>query len=382
MKVLLLKNYAPDRQFSMLAYAQMLERALPKSGCEVATVTPPVFFGRGRNTASGLGKWMGYLDKYILAWAKTRKAVKEFQPDIVHICDHSNAMYLPLFSKFPSVLCCHDLLAIKVWLGEIPGQCKSRTGGLQQQWIFSGIKKAPAILCVSSKTHDDLRRLAPDISADTRVIPMGLNYPFQRIDEAEADRRIVESREIKSLSGNAISGNWVLHVGNDSWYKNRAGALNIFRAASECSEHNLNMLFVGEPPSEEMLRNAHGLENSIAFIQDVSNELLEALYRKAICLLFPSLAEGYGWPPIEAQACGCPIVVSDIEPLRSNCKDALFIDPKAEALAGRQLAELLADEPRLEQLSTDGLKNAERFTAEQMIAHYYKFYCDIISANR
>src|SRR6202021_713841 len=56
-------------------------------------------------------------------------------------------------------------------------------------------------------------------------------------------------------------------------------------------------------------------------------ETLKALYNRAAALLFPSRYEGFGWPPIEAQACGCPVVASDIPPIAEVLGQSAILQP-------------------------------------------------------
>lgn len=379
MKVLLVKNYAPDQQYSMLAFANMLERGLRTQGIDVATIAPPVRFGRNRNTTTGKGKWLGYIDKYLLAKNHFQQHARNFQPDIVHVCDHSNAMYLKWFST-RTLLTCNDLIAIRVWRGEIPGQVKRLLGAQQQKWIFNSIPKARAIACISAQTLDDLTRLLPQTAPRAKVIPMGLNYDYQPLDESEANRRIQAHGGIRTLSGKMLKAHWLLHIGHDGWYKNRIGAMKIWLAAKRHLDAPLCMVFVGDPPSSEMFKLLATELDQVAFLPNVSCELLQALYCKAECLIFPSLAEGYGWPPIEAQACGCPVMVSDIEPLRSNCQGAMLIDPVEINEAGQRLALLLHDSALLDAMSQKGIDNAQRFTADSMIGAYLDYYHEILKS--
>jgi hypothetical protein len=67
MKIVLLSNYAPDRAHSMLKYAEMMQRGLTARGHAVAVVHPPVIFGRLPFLRGGAAKWIGYIDKYLMA---------------------------------------------------------------------------------------------------------------------------------------------------------------------------------------------------------------------------------------------------------------------------------------------------------------------------
>lgn len=378
-RILLIANYAPDGQYSMLRFAEMLEKSLPEAGCEVARAVPATILGRDRKTQGGLGKWLGYGDKYLLARRQLAAQARAFHPDIVHICDHSNAVYRPLFRDYRTLITCHDLLAIRVWRGEIPHEHKSLPGRLQQRWIARHLEQMPFVAADSEKTGEELRRLLPAFQGDLRVIPVGLHHPYHRLAEEEAAQTIAQCG-LKTLTGAPLGDRWLLHVGNDSWYKNRPGVLEIFRTLkSKPGMATLQLLMAGAPPSAALQVACKGLEGDIAFLPHPSNAVLQALYSKAACFLFPSLAEGFGWPPLEAQACGCPVAISAIEPLRSNCGPAVYFDPLQPQDAAERIASLLADPAALQQLSAAGQKNAERFTPTAMCQAYRNYYDALLS---
>ncbi len=116
MKILLISNYIPDRNVSMLKYAEMLKRGLSARGHVVEVVHPPVILGRLPLRGREATKWIGYIDQYLLAplWMrwKCRGA------DVVHVCDHSNAMFLWCAGKRPRVITCHDLIGVKSARGD------------------------------------------------------------------------------------------------------------------------------------------------------------------------------------------------------------------------------------------------------------------------
>ena len=121
MNVILLGNYRPDAQQSMLRFGELLEGQLKARGHEVCQMRPRrragIWFGGGGRT----GKWLGYVDKYLLFpgdLSRRLRAMKAREPSIVHVLDHSNAVYLPRKPPVPWVITCHDLLAVRGALGE------------------------------------------------------------------------------------------------------------------------------------------------------------------------------------------------------------------------------------------------------------------------
>jgi glycosyltransferase involved in cell wall biosynthesis len=136
------------------------------------------------------------------------------------------------------------------------------------------------------------------------------------------------------------------------------------------------MLFAGQKLTPELraLGEQLGLLERVVEVASPDNELLEALYSTALVLLYPSRFEGFGWPIIEAQACGCPVICSKGEPMSEVGGDAaLTADVDDEPAMARALVRL-TDPAERARWSEKSLRNAQRFRAEEMIARYIELY--------
>jgi hypothetical protein len=178
LKVLLIGNYSPDAQESMQRFARLLLGELSLQGLDVKLLCPePCFFrlAGGRSSAhQGLGKWLGYMDKFLLFPLFLLGCVRRY--DIVHICDHSNAMYGQWMLGRPWVLTCNDLLAVRSALREFPQNPTRWSGRLLQKWILSWLSRAPQVACISDATRQDVLRLTAQVSGKVSVVHMGLNH--------------------------------------------------------------------------------------------------------------------------------------------------------------------------------------------------------------
>ena len=107
----------------------------------------------------------------------------------------------------------------------------------------------------------------------------------------------------------------------------------------------------------------------------VDDERLVELYNAAELLLFPSFHEGFGWPPLEAMACGTPVVVAEIPALRETAGDAaLYAAPADDERLAEQAAQVLGDPALAERLSAAGLERAGLFSWERCAAAYAELY--------
>ena len=113
----------------------------------------------------------------------------------------------------------------------------------------------------------------------------------------------------------------------------------------------------------------------------VPAETLPALYRAATALVFPSLAEGFGLPPLEAMACGCPVAASDAGAIAEACGDAaLRFDARDEAAMTAAMTRIVSDDALRAELRATGLERARAFTWERAAARYAEVYAAALSS--
>ncbi|VWX62463.1 conserved hypothetical protein [Burkholderiales bacterium 8X] len=378
MKVLLIGNYVPDGQTSMLAFSRILERELPRLGCELRVISPPKRLLLVPSS-SRLWKWLGYLDKFVLFLPSLAQDLK--WADVVHIADHSNGMYVPRVRSKPNVITCHDVIAVQASLGMIDGWKVGWTGRLFQRLICKGLGAADLVACVSHLTRRELLKLR--IAPESRVITVmnGLNDDFHPVEPAEAQRLL-------ERFGAPVRGKYLMHVGWDLDRKNRRNVLAAFIALQQrAAETGVpapvdRLLFVGPELVPEMAETAarHGVADRITTVQRVSHEELRALYSSATALLFPSLQEGFGWPVIEAQACGCPVFTSNVAPMNEiGGPGAEYVDPTDPVAIAERIE---ASASRLGEMRRLGLENAAQYTSNQMASNYVDTYRRVIEQRK
>jgi glycosyltransferase involved in cell wall biosynthesis len=371
MRVLLVGNYTPIGQQSMARFAKMLRKGLEEAGCEVRIVQAPVVLGWLAFGSHGLAKWLGYLDQLVLFPHRLRLAVE--WADVVHICDQGNAVYLPYLGGRPHVVTCHDLIAIRSGLGETPEHRTRLTGRLLLSWILARLQRAQRVVCVSEQTRQDLLRVAGLPPARTGVVHNALNYPYRPMAQDEAVARL------KTL-GLKPERPFLLHVGGNQWYKNREGLLRIFRAFTALPGFgDYKLVLAGKPwtPSMRQYISQAELARQVVELISISNEDLRALYSCAKALVFPSLYEGFGWPIIEAQACGCPVFTTDRAPMTEvGGRGTRCFDPADEMGTARIIARGIADR---EALRARGFENMRRFSPKVMVSGYLAAYRQVLA---
>ena len=356
----------------MQRFARLLRDGLSAAGHTVALLSPTPVLGRNTRVPAELAKWLGYVDKFTLFPPTLRSAARS--ADVVHICDHSNSIYVDHIADRPHVVTCHDVLAIRSAQGDIPGINTRWTGRRLQRLILGGIRKASHVVCVSEATCRELERTSGIPPERTSVIHNSLNYPYHPMAPHEAEPRI------RALCY-GLRAPFLLHVGGNQWYKNRLGVLRLFRRVVR-RDKRFHLVMAGKAFTGDMKAyvNRHSLRGVVHELTSVPEEDLRALYSSASALVFPSLQEGFGWPIIEAHACGCPVVTSDRPPMTDIGGSAcVYVNPE-DPESGASGFFAVCD--RRMELAKAGLQNASQFSVEKMIAEYVETYRRVNPAKR
>jgi len=380
-RVVLIGNFLPDRQESMQRFEQLLNDGMSGRGWTIKTWRPEPHFTKWVRTYryGGIPKYLGYLDKFFVFPRQIRARRRRLSADTVfHIVDHSNAVYAEHFKDARLLVTCHDLLQVRSALGEFPQNRVSGTGQRYQRWILSHLSRLKRTACVSEKTRTDLLRLTGLAPEATTVVYLGLNYPYRPMPRAEADVLLSATCERNGLPlsrwKEALTGRFLLGVGGAQWYKNRTGLVSTFIELRKHAGAPQHLVFVGPPfdLEQQALLEKHGLAQSVLRLSGVSNEELRAIYSLAVALLFPSWEEGFGWPIVEAQACGCPVFTSNRPPMTEIGGPAAgFVDPANPVAAAELMARALPD---LARMSATGLEAAKRWDVRRMLEGYEEQY--------
>jgi glycosyltransferase involved in cell wall biosynthesis len=376
MKFILIGNYPPDKQESMKKYAVTLRDNLLHESLQAEIIYPTIFFGyMAKTTVAGIGKWLGYLDKWILFPIVLRfkllfSSELSNQDTFFHICDHSNSPYFKSLPAERTGITCHDVLAIRGARGYKDAYCPaSATGKILQNWIFKNLKKAKILTTVSQLTMNQLLELCGDtVPGDQwKVIHNSFNGDFAPVN-------IEDSTRLLGGTGIAPGQPFILTVGSSLPRKNRKMLLEM-TAALKTKWDGL-ICFAGQPLNETLLKQIKefGLEDRVISIVKPDHATLLALYSSCTAFIFPSYSEGFGWPLIEAQACGAPVIASNVEPMPEISNGtAIHADPNQPVDFANGL-QLLLDPLRRCEFIELGFKNALRFDSRWLTREFIGLY--------
>ena len=145
-------------------------------------------------------------------------------------------------------------------------------------------------------------------------------------------------------------------MGNRKLHKNEDRALRAFAQAN--IDKNIYVLFSGKP-SDQLVNTAKELqiEDRVKFLGRLSEDELASTYKGALCLLFPSLYEGFGLPAIEAMACGTPVITSNTTALfEIGNNETLQVNPENIKDISTNLEKIIVNKLLREELISNGLK--------------------------
>lgn len=333
-------------------YVRMLMRTVPRFGVEVE---PVVAWHRGAELAeAGLSQARRLRrPRQVLyrRWSRGRRPQAGGHGKIVH----APSLAFPPKDSRPLVVTVHDTLFL-----DFPEAYPDR--GLQfHQRALGRLRDADLVIVPSQAVAASLAKL-PDPPERVRVVPMGSDLTAP--SDAERDR---------VLERLAVQRPYVLWVGTVEPRKNPEGVVHGFANAIESGvprSEDLNLYLVGPPgwwrgELAEFLE-ARKMTDRVRRLGFQPRRALAALYAGAEAFLFPSLAEGFGLPVVEAMSCGCPVVTSNRSALPEIVGAAgLLCDPDDEASIGSALAKVLRDRELAGDLGRLGRKRAAEFTWER-----------------
>jgi len=281
---------------------------------------------------------------------------------------HATASFLPARWSGRSVLTVHDLYFL-----DAPDETDKLGGKLLAKTLPADLKRADAIIAVSVATKRDLRRHFPEIperkihviyeAADPRMVP---------VDD--------EQRLALFRSEYALPDVYILAVGTIEPRKNLPALFAAYRYLKDIYAVPPPLVVVGmrgwkSGPTYQALTALELTQHDVVFTDYVPHEHMPLIYAGARMFVFPSKAEGFGLPLVEAMACGLPVVASDIPVFREIAGDAAsYAPPDQPELIAQEIAALLRSREKRRAAAQASVVRARRFdwslTAQKTLRLY------------
>lgn len=294
------------------------------------------------NRKKGLLSWFYMYIGYCLI------AIRE-KSDLNIVVSEASAYLLLAIRRGKTIVICHDLHPLQA-----PGV--SLLSKLRYRFSLSFLKKADLVIAISEYTKQILLQTIKKIDPQkVRVVNNGIEPFFKQIDDKQ------KKEKFKHEIGLGADQKIVLHVGNDNWYKNFNSLLKAFELNQT---ENLVVLKIGSLNKVNQDNFNKLKKNKKAFqLLNINDDELVMAYNIADVLVYPSVSEGFGWPIIEAMACGCPVVAANAGSIPEiSGGAAILLEPHNHTGIANEIDEIIRDVEKREMLIKLGLDNAKRFS--------------------
>ncbi|ROR98348.1 glycosyltransferase family 4 protein [Raoultella terrigena] len=259
--------------------------------------------------------------------------IKNKSPLLINLCNAAPAFYN---NKITTI---HDVTYLKY-----PQSYSLKFRAVYGLLIPRLLKSSKAILTVSDFSRNDI---IENYSCDEGKISVIYNSVNQ----------LFKNTNIKKNEENTEP--YILAVSSQNYHKNFHGLINAIKKY----DGNLKLKIIGGKTQSFSGIEFKTEDERISFLGRVSDKELIDLYSHAFCFIFPSLYEGFGIPPLEAQACGCPVLSSNRASMGEVLDNsAIFFDPESDSEILLAIDKITNDSILRERLINDGFNNVQRFS--------------------
>ncbi|MGA7239891.1 MAG: glycosyltransferase family 1 protein [Bryobacteraceae bacterium] len=291
-------------------------------------------------------------------------------PDLVHIPLNR----VPLLIMRPYVVTVHDMSSL---LFDQPSGLRRQ---LRRYRFRRGLARARRVIAVSDATRRDVQNLMGIPGNRIRRVYNAPDAGFYNLSghSPEEHQRILERYQIQYP--------FLLYAGNVRRHKNVPRLVEAFAVLrAQLGDHpkyrDLRLVIIGntisQHPGVRQTVIKSRIEHLVRFLGYVPFDTLRCFYESAAAFVFPSRYEGFGLPPLEAMACGTPVVTSNVSSLPEVVGDAaILVNPENVFDIARGIREALLDEPLREELIRRGRAQAARFSWERTARAVLEIYLE------
>jgi glycosyltransferase involved in cell wall biosynthesis len=255
---------------------------------------------------------------------------------------------------------------------ELP-QFFSRAERAYRTWAYDGAARHADIVVTISEYAKSA--IVGHLGIDPSIVEvsyLGIDHDRFRHDGTDDERL---------LAGVSLPERFIVYPANLWSHKNHKRLVEAF--ATTIGMHDLALVLTGEGYGRERALLSHarrlGVQDRVCFLGHLPAAVVPALYRRAVGMVFPSLYEGFGLPPLEAMASGCPVATSMAGALREVCGDAaILFDPEDAEAISDAIERLAGDSTLRASLQAAGKLRAKRFTWTQTAQRHVEIYARVL----
>jgi glycosyltransferase involved in cell wall biosynthesis len=275
----------------------------------------------------------------------------------------------------PCVVTIHDTIAL-----DHPRWCTRSNAAYYRLLMKASARRAAKIVAVSRRTGRDIQRRLGVESGRIQVVYPGLEGRFTNQSNPSPGHQAVLRRKY------GLPDKFLLHVGNFEPRKNLGCLLRAVQLLRR-QDGSCKLVLVGHRHwgTSELLEELSSAGGSEGIVRTgyVDREDLPGIYRLSEAYVCPSLHEGFGFPPLEAMACGVPVIASDRGSLGETLGDAACtIDPMDPLDISDALHRVLADARFREELIRRGLARSRMFRWETAVRQLLMVYAEAAGAGK
>jgi len=298
---------------------------------------------------------------------------RKIQGDVNHVTDHLHAYLLRHLHAQRTIVTCHDLTTFVHPKNITSTSLFPSIIARLFHHSINLLHKAACVIAVSENTKKDILTYSRCTSEQVRVVYHGVDSVFNENIDRE---RVMAFRRKFAPDGSRL----LLHVGLNTPYKNVESVLRVLHALVTGMGQPVRLIKVGQDFTRSQQKLIHDLDlaGRIVHLGKVEPAELVVSYHSCDVLVFPSIYEGFGWPPLEAMACGTPVVSSKAGAIPEVVGDAAILhEPMDIRRLAKSVAGILDNENLRKQLILKGLQRAKMFTWQQSISKLATIYEDV-----
>jgi glycosyltransferase involved in cell wall biosynthesis len=293
------------------------------------------------------------------------EVMEKYKVDLFHNTRSGNTFFQPL--DFPHITTVHDIIPWKLQ-NEFSPKIVDRWNNFFPPYIES----AKHIITISKTTTEDLLEWTGINKKKISIIYQGIDPHFKRIPKETAKELMKKHFDLHHP--------YIFTMGRNQVYKNVHSLIKAFSLLPDHIKKNFKLVIAGNRAEEyQPMINDLSLQEYVIPLGYIPEELLPALYCGSELFAFPSLYEGFGFPPLEAMSFGVPVISSDIDTMKEVLDDAaIYFNPYDPNDIADKI-QLMLNKPSLcQKMSEKGLDHVKKYSWEKTARKTLKVYHSIL----